>query len=119
MDLVGFDQDVGERRLMDVALVVVDLAASDQRSLRRHLSSILRSSAPVKATYARGLSRDSCISPRTPAIRLISHFTPSPELHRLPSRYGISASAPALTPDLSPSHPDLLHSLSFLALPTP
>jgi hypothetical protein len=35
-DLVVFDQDVGERRLMDVALVVVDLAAPDQRSLRRH-----------------------------------------------------------------------------------
>src|SRR5262245_20245718 len=43
--LVVFDQDVGDRRLMDVARVVVDLAPSDQRSFRRHLSSVLRSSA--------------------------------------------------------------------------
>src|SRR5262249_27411897 len=51
--LVVFDQDVGERRLMDIALVVVDLAASDQRSFRRHLSSILRSSAPYQRQRCR------------------------------------------------------------------
>src|SRR6266498_2683996 len=44
--LVVFDQDIGDRGLMDIALVVVDLAASDQRSFPRHLSWILRSSAP-------------------------------------------------------------------------
>jgi len=93
--------------------VVVDLAASDQRSLRRHLSSILRSSAPVKATYARGLSRESCISLWTPTIRLISHFTPSPELHCLPSRYDT-----ALAADLWHYHTELLHCLAILELLT-
>src|SRR5262249_38860467 len=53
MYLVVFDQDVGDRRLMDVALVVVNLAASDQRSLRRHLPSALRSSAPYQRRRCR------------------------------------------------------------------
>jgi hypothetical protein len=44
--LVVFDQDIGDRGLMHITIVVVDLAASDQRSFPRHLSSILRSSAP-------------------------------------------------------------------------
>src|SRR4029434_6541935 len=48
--LVVFDQDIGDRGLMDIALVVVDLAASDHRAFRRHLSSILRSSAPSEQT---------------------------------------------------------------------
>ena len=42
-DLVVFDQDIGDRRLMDVALMVIDLAAADQHSFRCHLRSILLS----------------------------------------------------------------------------
>src|SRR6266508_366845 len=48
--LVVFDQDIGDRGLMVITIVVVDLAASDKRSFRRHLSSILRYSAPSKTT---------------------------------------------------------------------
>jgi hypothetical protein len=58
---VVFDQDISDRRLMDIALMVVDLAASDQRSFRRHLCLILRSSAPFETTCARRVSRDSRI----------------------------------------------------------
>jgi hypothetical protein len=57
MYFVIFDQDVGERRLMDVALVVVNLAASDQRSLRRHLPSALRSFAPYSVGAAASIYR--------------------------------------------------------------
>ena len=39
-DRVAFDQDIGERRLMDVAFMVIDLAAADQRCFRRHAQSI-------------------------------------------------------------------------------
>ena len=35
---VVFDQNIGDRRLMDIALMVINLAASDQRSFRRHLT---------------------------------------------------------------------------------
>jgi hypothetical protein len=35
-DFVVFDQDVRDSRLMDIALVVVDLSASDQRSCGCH-----------------------------------------------------------------------------------
>ena len=33
-DFAVFDQDVGDRRLMDVAVMVVDLAAADQQFFR-------------------------------------------------------------------------------------
>src|SRR5262245_5349108 len=39
--LVVFDQGIGDRRLMDIAVVVIYLTASDQRSFRGHLCSIL------------------------------------------------------------------------------
>src|SRR5262245_11855724 len=48
-NLVVFDKNICNRRLMDVAVMVVDLAAPDQRS--RHLS-LLQCSAPGKTTYA-------------------------------------------------------------------
>src|SRR5919198_426869 len=45
--LVVFDENICDRRLMDVAVMVVNLSASDQRSFRRHLSS-LQCSAPAE-----------------------------------------------------------------------
>src|SRR5262245_25368036 len=44
-DGVALDQDVGDGGFVDVAIVIVDLSAADQRSFTCHLRSTLRSTA--------------------------------------------------------------------------
>src|SRR5215217_7413247 len=52
-DLVVFDQDIGDRRLMDIPIMVVDLAALNQRSSCCHKLRSSDSSGRVFDRYSR------------------------------------------------------------------
>src|SRR5258708_3951419 len=75
-------------------------------------------SARAHAAWPRGRGGARWIRPGPPAARLLGNCTPPPALPRLPSRYGISASAAALAADLWHYHTELLHCFAILGLLT-